>query len=157
MASVFSISGNDVKDTNDYVYSVGNENDEQSVTNKRKSVIKNVIKLNGNGKFTLIAGHRSHYSHCSHYSGRSRCSSFRSPLELVLGDRTVSKGMYGADVDMLATILNSKGLYDKQKVSKLKGMACFDLRMEQCIKNLQAKYGITDHGVCTRDVLSKIL
>lgn len=45
VASVFSISGNDVEDTNDYVYySVGNENDEQSVTNKRKSVIKNVIK-----------------------------------------------------------------------------------------------------------------
>ena len=152
---MFSISGNDIEDTNDDVYSVGNENDEQSVTNKRKSVIKNVIKLNGNGKFTLIAGHRSHYSHRSHFSGRrSRCSSFRFPLELVLGDRTVSKGMYGADVDMLATILDSKGLYDKQNVSKIKGMACFE---EQCIKNLQAKYGMTVDGVCTRDVLSKIL
>ena len=107
---MFSISGNDIEDTNDDVYGVGNENDEQSVTNQRKSVIKNVIKLNGNGKFTLIAGHRSHYSHHSHYSGRSRCSSFRSPLELVLGDRTVSKGMYGADVDMLATIFGLQGV-----------------------------------------------
>ena len=138
---MFSISVNDVEDTNGYVYSVGNENDEQFVTNKRKSVIKNVIKLNG--KFTLIAGHRSHNSHRSHYSGRSRCSSFRSPLELVLSDRTVTTGMYGADVDMLVTILGSKWLYDKQNVSKIKGMACFDLRMEQCIKNLQAKYGMT--------------
>ena len=106
---MFSISGNEIEDTNDDVYSVGNENDEQSVTNKRKSVIKNVIKLNG--KFTLIAGHRSHYSHRSHFSGRrSRCSSFRFPLELVLGDRTVSKGMYGADVDMLATIFGLQGV-----------------------------------------------
>ena len=106
---MFSISGNDIEDTNDDVYSVGNENDEQSVTNKRKSVIKNVIKLNG--KFTLIAGHRSHYSHRSHFSGRrSRCSSFRFPLELVLGYRTVSKGMYGADVDMLATIFGLQGV-----------------------------------------------
>lgn len=65
--------------------------------------------------------------------------------------------MYGADVDMLTTFLDSKGLYDKQNVSKIKGMACFDLRMEQCIKNLQAKYGMTVDGICTRDVLSKIL
>ena len=65
--------------------------------------------------------------------------------------------MYGADVDMLATILDSKGLYDKQNVSKVKGMACFDLKMEQCIKNIQVKYGMTVDGVCTRDVLSKIL
>ena len=63
VASVFSISGNDVEDTNDYMYTVGNNDDEQTVTSKKKSIIKNVIKLNGNGKFTLIAGHRSHYSH----------------------------------------------------------------------------------------------
>ena len=158
VASVFSISGNDVEDTNDYMYTVGNNDDEQAVTSKKKSVIKNIIKLNGNGKFTLIAGHRSHYSHLSHYSGRrSRCTSFRSPMEMVLGDRAILKGMYGADIDMLAAILDSKGLYDKQHVTKIKGMTCFDLRMEQCIRNIQAKYGMTVDGVCTREVLSKIL
>ena len=151
VASVFSISGNDVEDTNDYMYTVGNNDDEQAVTSKKKSVIKNVIKLNGNGKFTLIAGR-------SHYSGRrSRCTSFRSPMEMVLGDRAILKGMYGADIDMLAAILDSKGLYDKQHVTKIKGMTCFDLRMEQCIRNIQAKYGMTVDGVCTREVLSKIL
>lgn len=76
---------------------------------------------------------------------------------MVLGDRTISKGMYGSDIDMLATILDRKGLYDKQNVSKIKGMVCFDLRMEQCIKNIQKKYGMKVDGVCTRDVLSKIL
>ena len=76
---------------------------------------------------------------------------------MVLGDRTISKGMYGSDIDMLATILDRKGLYDKQNVSKIKGMACFDLRMEQSIKNIQAEHGMTVDGVCTRDVLSKIL
>ena len=51
---MFSISGNDIEDTNDDVYSVGNENDEQSVTNKRKSVIKNVIKLKAYKSFRVL-------------------------------------------------------------------------------------------------------
>ena len=78
-------------------------------------------------------------------------------MEMVLGDRAILKGMYGADIDMLAAILDSKGLYDKQHVTKIKGMTCFDLRMEQCIRNIQAKYSMTVDGVCTREVLSKIL
>lgn len=40
VASVFSISGNDVEDTNDYMYTVGNNDDEQTVTSKKKSIIK---------------------------------------------------------------------------------------------------------------------
>ena len=47
LASVISISGNDVEDTSDYTYTLGNDKDEQTIASKRKSVIKNVIKLNG--------------------------------------------------------------------------------------------------------------
>ena len=54
VASVFSISGNDVEDTNDYMYTVGNNDDEQTVTSKKKSIIKNVIKLSDSPQTHLI-------------------------------------------------------------------------------------------------------
>lgn len=109
LASLLASYRDDAEDTNEYVYTIVSNNVDQ-LTKSNARVMKNVIKLGKNGKLTLIAGRRSHYSHRSHYSGRrSRCSSFHSVLEYTIGERTLTEGMYGSDVDMLVSILQGKG------------------------------------------------
>lgn len=147
-------------------------------------IVKNVYKIMRNGNAKLIAGHRSHSSHRSHRSSRgghyshssssyrhyshssssygsgNRSSVYTPPAKTAgdysLGDRTLSAGIHGSDVDQLVPYLVRYYYLKEGVVSKKGGYYVYDSNVVNAVKHFQKDAGMTQDGKLTSDVLTKL-
>ena len=156
------------------------------VSKGQQPIVKNVYKIMRNGDAKLIAGHRSHSSHRSHRSSRgghyshsssssrhyshssssssygsgSRSSVYTPPAKTAgdysLGDRTLSTGIHGSDVDQLVTYLVRYYYIKEGVVSKKSGYYVYDSNVVNAVKHFQKDAGLTQDGKLTYEVLTKL-
>lgn len=159
-----------------------NGGDSPEVSKGQQPIVKNVYKIMRNGDAKLIAGHRSHSSHRSHRSSRgghyshsssthyshssssygsgSRSSVYTPPAKTAgdysLGDRTLSTGIHGADVDQLVPYLVRYYYLKDGVVSKKGGYYVYDSNVVNAVKHFQKDAGMTQDGKMTSEVLTKL-
>lgn len=114
------------------------------------------------------SSHSSHYSssHTSHYSSSSSSGSSRSsissssstasglystptaktPASYSLGDRTITSGTYGADVNKLAELLVANYYLRRSSIAKKSIYALYDANMAAAVKHFQEDAGLTVTG-----------
>ncbi len=154
------------------------------VSKGQQPIVKNVYKIMRNGDSKLIAGHRSHSSHRSHRSSRgghyshsssssrhyshssssygsgSRSSVYTPPAKTAgdysLGDRTLSTGIHGSDVDQLVSYLVRYYYLKDGVVSKKGGYYVYDSNVVNAVKHFQKDAGLTQDGKLTSEVLTKL-
>lgn len=154
------------------------------VSKGQQPIVKNVYKILRNGDAKLIAGHRSHSSHRSHrssrgghyshsssssrhyshssssYGGGSSSSVYTPPAKTAgdysLGDRTLSTGIHGSDVDQLVPYLVRYYYLKDGVVSKKGGYYVYDSNVVNAVKHFQKDAGLTQDGKLTSDVLTKL-
>ena len=148
-------------------------------------IMKNVYKIMRSGEAKMIMAHRSHVSHRSHSSHRSSrgghyshsssshyshsSSSYgsgnRSSIythtaktagDYSLGDRTLSTGIYGSDVDQLVQYLVRYYYVKDGVVSKKGGYYVYDSHVVNAVKHFQKDAGLTQDGKLTSVVLTKL-
>ena len=141
----------------------------------RQSIIRNVYKNMRTWSAKLIASHRSHSSHRSHNSHRSSrgghysqssSGSYRSGSSSVytppaktagdytLGDRTLSSGIHGSDVDQLVPYLIRHHYLKDGLVAKKGGYYLYDNNVVNAVKHFQKDAGLTQDGKLTSEALS---
>jgi peptidoglycan hydrolase-like protein with peptidoglycan-binding domain len=169
-------------------------NSDIEIEKDKQKIIKNVYKIQRNGDYKLIAGHRSHSSHRSsrsgHYShsssSHSSHSSHRSantgshyshsssssygggsssyysapaktPATYSLGDRTLSNGLYGNDVDELIPYL-VRYSYIRSTTGLIKkgGYYVYDANVANAVKHFQKDAGLTADGKITSSQLTTL-
>ncbi len=118
-------------------------------------------------------GHQSHYSHyssynsdsyyshsSSSYSGSRRKSITTSPKKTYatysLGDRTLRKGLYGADVSSLTALLVHNLYLNSNGVKTQKGYSLYDSKVTNAIKRFQKDAGLSQTGITNANVLSRL-
>ena len=118
------------------------------------------------------SSHRSSSGGTSHYSSASSSSRSRSggtgtvsglysaPKKdyktFSLGDRTLTAGLFGADVDELVTLLVQKNYYTNKWVQKKNGYSLYDAKMASAVKRFQKDAGISQTGTITASILPKL-
>lgn len=141
----------------------------------QQPLVKNIYKIMRSGDVKLIAGHRSHSSHRSsrggHYShsssshsshrsssggssnsnGSGRSSStYTTPTKsagtYALGDRTLSFGIYGSDVDQLVLYLVRCYYLKEGIVTKRSGYYVYDSNVVNAVKHFQKDAGLVQDG-----------
>ncbi|QIU97121.1 peptidoglycan-binding domain-containing protein [Bacteroides faecium] len=159
----------------------GNKKDEMSPLNNK--IYYNVLKLKKNGDLTLIAGHRSHYSHRSsggggHYSHSSHRSSsyggsyssgssnsgsstsYSTPKKTYatysLGDRILTSGSYGADVTKLTDLLVLAKYLRKNWITQKSNYSQFNNHVVSAIKRFQKDAGLKQTGVVDATTISHL-
>lgn len=146
------------------------------VSKSTQKIVKNVYKILRTGGVKLIAGHRSHSSHRSHRSSRgghyshssstysapsssshkssgstsSSYTSVKTAGDYSLGDRTLSAGIYGADVNLVVHYLK-KNLYLRENatVSQKNGYYMYDTNVVNAVKHFQKDAGLNPDGKLT--------
>lgn len=149
---------------------LGNGGNSSEVSKGKQPIVKNVYKILRNGQPKLIAGHRSHSSHrssrsghyshssSSHYSHSS--SSYTPPKKTAgdysLGDRTITSGIHGSDVDALVPYL-VRYYYLKDGVATKKGgYYVYDSNVQSAVKHFQKDAGLTQDGKVTSEVITAL-
>ena len=127
-----------------------------------------------NGEAKLIAAHRSHRSHSSHRSSRTNHYSHSSSSygrgstsgstvyttprvsesNYILGDRNLTQGDYGSDVDALIIKLSAAGYLHNYQGRKQDNHSVFDLSLLNAFKHFQKDAGVKDDGKITKDLLN---
>ncbi len=154
------------------------------VSKGQQSLVKNIYRIMSNGDAKLIAGHRSHSSHRSHRSSRgghyshsssssrhyshssssygsgSSSSVYTPPVktagDYTLGDRTLSSGIHGSDVDQLVPYLVRYYYLKDGVVTKKAGYYVYDTNVVNAVKHFQKDAGLTQDGKLTSSVLSTL-
>lgn len=155
---------------------LGNGGASPEVSRGKQPLVKNVYKILRNGEPKLIAGHRSHSSHrssrgghyshssSSHYSHSSSSyssgSTYTAPKktagDYTLGDRTLTSGLHGSDVDQLVPYL-VRYYYLKDGVATKKGgYYVYDTNVVNAIKHFQKDAGLTQDGKATSAVITSL-
>lgn len=152
---------------------LGNGGASPEVSKGKQPIVRNVYKILRNGDSKLIAGHRSHSSHrssrgghyshssSSHYSHSSSTSSvYTAPKktagDYTLGDRTLSSGIHGSDVDQLVPYL-VRYYYLKDGVATKKGgYYVYDTNVVNAVKHFQKDAGLTQDGKVTSRVIAEL-
>lgn len=165
---------------------LGNGGSSPEVSKGKNPIIKNVYSIMRNGDARLIAAHRSHSSHRSHRSSRgghyshsssshyshssssygsgsssSSSSSVYTPPkktagDYTLGDRTLTSGLHGSDVDQLVPYL-VRFYYLKDGVpTKKSGYYVYDTNVVNAVKHFQKDAGLTQDGKLTSSVISTL-
>lgn len=103
----------------------------------------------------------SHYSHSSSsYDSNSRSSVYTPPAKTAgdysLGDRTLSSGIHGSDVDELVPYLVRYYYLKDGVVSKKGGYYVYDSNVVNAVKHFQKDAGLTQDGKLTANVLSEL-
>jgi hypothetical protein len=138
------------------------------VDQEPQKIMRNVCRIQRNGEYKLIAGHRSHRSHSSHrssssghyshssssYHSHSSSSSYGSsntssstttytttPKTYQLGDRSLSKGDSGLDVSELVNKLEGFAYLKKEGLTKKDQYYVYDTAVEKAVKHFQKDYG----------------
>jgi len=119
----------------------------------KTKIFHNILKISPTGRVYAVDSHRSHRSHSSHRS--SRYSSATSPKAVAqvkeyetysLGDRILTKGMYGKDVNELVGKL-IKYYYLRPDFSAQKsGYSLYDAAVVEAVKNFQQDAGLPVTG-----------
>ena len=143
-------------------------------------IMKNVYKIMRSGDSKMIMAHRSHSSHRSHRSSRgghyshsssshyshssssygsgSRSSIYATPAKTAgdysLGDRTLSTGIHGSDVDALIIKLSAAGYLHNYQGKKQGNYHVFDLSLLNALKHFQKDAGVKEDGKITKDLLN---
>lgn len=107
------------------------------------------------------SGGGSHYSHTSRsYGSSSRSSVYTPPAKTVgdysLGDRTLSSGIHGSDVDQLVPYLVRYYYLKDGVVSKKGGYNVYDTNVVNAIKHFQKDAGLTQDGKATSSVITAL-
>lgn len=124
----------------------------------------------GHYSHSSSSSHRSHSSHrsssgSSHYSPSS--SSYRSSSSVhtapvktagdyTLGDRILSSGIHGSDVDQLVLYLVRYYYLKNGMVTKKGGYYVYDSDVVNAVKHFQKDAGLTQDGRLTSNVLSTL-
>lgn len=122
--------------------------------------------------YSSRGGHQSHYSHYSGYSGSGSGTTNRStssgssskkvttPMKTYkdysLGDRTISSGTYGSDVDNLVTLLVAKRYLKNTAVTQKNGYAQVDNTVVSAIKHFQNDAGVSANGQFTNSLVETL-
>ncbi len=107
------------------------------------------------------SGGGSHYSHSSSsYGSSSRSSVYTPPAKTAgdysLGDRTLSSGIHGSDVDALVPYLVRYHYLKDGVVSKKGGYYLYDSNVVSAVKHFQKDAGLSQDGKVTADVITKL-
>lgn len=107
------------------------------------------------------SGGGSHYSHSSSsYGSSSRSSVYTPPAKTAgdysLGDRTLSSGIHGSDVDALVPYLVRYHYLKDGVVSKKSGFHVYDSNVVSAVKHFQKDAGLTQDGKVTSTVISEL-
>lgn len=107
------------------------------------------------------SGGGSHYSHSSSsYGSGSSSSVYSAPAktagDYTLGDRTLSSGIHGSDVDQLVTYLIRYYYLKDGVVSKKGGYYVYDSNVVNAIKHFQKDAGLTQNGKLTASAVSTL-
>ena len=107
------------------------------------------------------SGGGSHYSHSSSsYGSGSRSSVYTPPAKTAgdysLGDRTLSTGIHGSDVDQLVPYLVRYYYLKDGVVSKKGGYYVYDSNVVNAVKHFQKDAGMTQDGKLTSEGLTKL-
>ena len=163
-------------------FDLPNGDGSSEISKGQQKIVKDVYKIMRNGDAKLIAAHRSHRSHSSHRSSRgghyshsssshyshssssygsgSRSSIYTPPAKTAgdysLGDRTLSTGIHGSDVDQLVSYLVRYYYLKDGVVSKKGGYHVYDSNVVQAVKHYQKDAGFTQDGKLTAEVLTKL-
>lgn len=158
---------------------LGNGGATPEVSKGKQPIVRNVYKILRNGEPKLIAGHRSHSSHrssrgghyshssSSHYSHSSssygsgnRSSVYTAPAktagDYTLGDRTLTSGIHGSDVDQLVPYLVRYYYLKDGVVSKKGGYFVYDSNVVNAVKHFQKDAGLTQDGKATSSVITAL-
>ena len=163
-------------------FDLPNGDGSSEISKGQQKIVKDVYKIMRNGDAKLIAAHRSHRSHSSHRSSRgghyshsssshyshssssygsgSRSSIYTSPAKTAgdysLGDRILSSGVHGSDVDQLVPYLVRNYYLKEGVVSKKGGFYIYDSNVVNAVKHFQKDAGLTQDGKFTTEVLTKL-
>ena len=163
-------------------FDLPNGDGSSEISKGQQKIVKDVYKIMRNGDAKLIAAHRSHRSHSSHRSSRgghyshsssshyshssssygsgSRSSIYTSPAKTAgdysLGDRILSSGVHGSDVDQLVPYLVRNYYLKEGVVSKKGGFFIYDSKVVNAVKHFQKDAGLTQDGKFTTEVLTKL-
>ena len=107
------------------------------------------------------SGGGSHYSHSSStYGSGSRSSVYTPPPKTAgdysLGDRTLSTGIHGSDVDQLVPYLVRYYYLKDGIVSKKGGYHVYDSNVVNAVKHFQKDAGLTQDGKLTASAVSTL-
>lgn len=106
------------------------------------------------------SGGGSHYSHSSSSSYSTPSSVYTPPAKTYrdysLGDRTISRGTYGSDVDQLVTKLVQKKYLRSASVTQNKGYASVDATVDAAIRHFQKDAGLTVNGSVNSSVVTAL-
>lgn len=107
------------------------------------------------------SGGGSHYSHSSSsYGSGSSSSSYVTPVktagDYTLGDRTLSSGIHGSDVDQLIPYLVRYYYLKDGVVSKKGGYYVYDSNVVNAVKHFQKDAGLTQDGKLTSSALTTL-
>ncbi|MDE7420755.1 MAG: peptidoglycan-binding protein [Muribaculaceae bacterium] len=107
------------------------------------------------------SGGGSHYSHSSStYGSGSRSSVYTPPPKTAgdysLGDRTLSTGIHGSDVDQLVPYLVRYYYLKDGIVSKKGGYYVYDSNVVNAVKHFQKDAGLTQDGKLTASAVSAL-
>lgn len=152
----------------------GNGGASPEVSKGKQPIVKNVYKILRSGETKLIAGHRSHRSHSSHRSSRgghyshsssSYGSGSSSPVytptvktagDYTLGDRNLSSGIHGSDVDQLIPYLVTNYYLKDGVASKKGGYYVYDSNVVSAVKHFQKDAGLTQDGILTSSAIKTL-
>lgn len=73
-----------------------------------------------------------------------------------LGQRVLKKGLYGADVNELANLLNEKKYVNKDLLSYREGFVAYDVYIESVIKTFQKDADIQIDGITSKNTIDKL-
>lgn len=107
------------------------------------------------------SGGGSHYSHSSSsYGSGSRSSVYTPPAKTAgdysLGDRTLSTGIHGSDVDQLVPYLVRNYYLKDGVVAKKGGYYVYDSNVVNAVKHFQKDAGLTQDGKLTSSGVSAL-
>lgn len=109
------------------------------------------------------SSHRSsagstHYSHSSssYGSGSTYTAPAKTAGDYTLGDRTLSTGIHGSDVDQLIPYLTRYYYLKDGVVSKKSGYYVYDTNVVNAIKHFQKDAGLTQDGKATSSVVTAL-
>ena len=150
------------------------------ISKGQQKIVKNVYKIMRNGDAKLIAAHRSHRSHSSHRSSRgghyshsssshyshssssygsgNRSSIHTPPAKTAgdysLGDRPLTVGIYGSDVDALIIKLSAAGYLHNYQGKTQGNNSVFDSSLQNALKHFQKDAGVKEDGIITKNLVN---
>lgn len=120
----------------------------------------------GGGHYSHASHMSSHSSHSSHSSSTYRSNGSRSsytpttPKKTIatysLGDRTLSSGLYGADVTELSNLLVSKKYIRSSWLKQKGGYTLYDPTLVSAVKRFQKDAGLAQTGSVTSETATRL-